>query len=86
MNKTEWVKAVAEKSGYTEKDVKAVLEAGMNVIKEKTTKDKEPVQLIGFGTFAPKTRAARTGRNPQTGKAIKIPASDTVTFKKGKWS
>ena len=74
MNKTELVATVAEVSGKPKADVKEVLEALLGQI-IKTVKSGEEVSLVGFGTFKSAERAARTGRNPATGKEIKIPAS-----------
>lgn len=83
MNKTEFVAAIAEKTGVAKKDVDAVVGSLTDVIAEATSKG-DSVQLIGFGTFALKERAARDGRNPQTGETIKIAASRSVGFKPGK--
>ena len=83
MNKTELIAAVAEKTGVTQKDVKKVMEAFVDVIKEDLAEGNK-VQLIGFGTFDVVKRAARKGRNPQTGKEIKIAASKAPKFKAGK--
>ena len=71
MNKTELVAAVAEKTGLTKKDAEKALAAVVETVKEVVAKE-EKVQLIGFGTFEARKRNARTGKNPQTGKAIKI--------------
>ncbi|BEU87953.1 HU family DNA-binding protein [Selenomonas sp. TAMA-11512] len=83
MNKTELVAKVAEKAGLTKKDAEKALGAVIESIQQALVK-KDKVQLIGFGTFEVKARAARTGRNPQTGKEIKIPASKNPVFKAGK--
>ena len=77
MNKSELIAAVAEKAGMTKKD--ALLET----IKTTVAK-KQKVQLIGFGTFEPRVRAARTGKNPRTGEAIKIAKATVPAFKAGK--
>ena len=82
MNKSELVKAVAEKAELSQKDAFAAVNAIVDVI-TKTIKD-EPVQLVGFGTFAVAERAARDGINPATGKKIKIKAAKTPKFKPGK--
>ena len=83
MNKKELVAATAEASGMSQKCVEAVLKAFMaNVVAEIAQKGK--VQLIGFGTFEARARAARTGMNPQTGKPIKIAAATVPAFKPGK--
>ncbi|SHK07633.1 bacterial nucleoid protein Hbs [Anaerobranca californiensis DSM 14826] len=83
MNKTELIQSVAEKSGLTKKDsekaVNAVLETIMDAV---SAGDK--VQLIGFGTFEARERAAREGRNPSTGEVISIPATKVPAFKAGK--
>ena len=83
MNKAELVAAVAEKVDLKKKDVETVVGAVFDTIGE-TLAAGEKVQLVGFGTFAVKERAARVGRNPQTGKEIKIAASVVPTFKAGK--
>ena len=83
MNKTELVKAVAAKAELTQVQAKAAVDAVVASVKEALVKG-EAVQLIGFGTFEVKDRAARTGRNPQTGKEIKIAASKNPVFKAGK--
>ncbi len=83
MNKQDLVKAVAAKAGLTKKDTAAALEALMEVVKGAIAK-KQQVQLVGFGTFATKQRKARTGRNPQTGAAIKIAAATVPVFRAGK--
>ena len=80
MNKTELVAAVAEKTGLTKKDAEKALAAVVETVKEVVAK-KEKVQLIGFGTFEARKRNARTGKNPQTGKAIKIAAATVPAFK-----
>ncbi|MEX5284691.1 HU family DNA-binding protein [Selenomonas sputigena] len=83
MNKTELVANVAEKAGLTKKDAEKALSAVIESI-ESALVEGDKVQLIGFGTFEVKDRAARTGRNPQTGGEIKIPASKNPVFKAGK--
>ena len=83
MNKTELVANVAEKAGLTKKDAEKAVNALFSSIEEALVK-KDKVQMIGFGTFEVKARAARTGRNPQTGDEIKIPASKNSVFKAGK--
>ena len=83
MNKTELVANVAEKAGLTKKDAEKAVNALFSSIEEALVK-KDKVQMIGFGTFEVKARAARTGRNPQTGDEIKIPASKNPVFKAGK--
>jgi DNA-binding protein HU-beta len=83
MNKTELVATVAEVSGKPKADVKEVLEALLGQI-IKTVKSGEEVSLVGFGTFKSAERAARTGRNPATGKEIKIAAANVPAFVSGK--
>ncbi len=83
MNKTELVAAIAEKTELSKKDSEKALKALIEVVSEELKKG-EKIQLIGFGTFEVAERAARTGKNPQTGKAIKIPASKAPKFKAGK--
>ena len=83
MNKTELVAKVAEKAGLTKKDAEKAVNALLSSVQEALVK-KDKVQMIGFGTFEVKARAARAGRNPQTGAAIKIPASKNPVFKAGK--
>ncbi len=83
MNKTEFINAVAEKAELSKKDASKVLEAVTNSISE-TLKDGEKVSLLGFGTFEVRERAARKGRNPQTGEEIEIAASKVPAFKPGK--
>ena len=83
MNKTELIAAVAEKTGLSKKDSDAAVNAVLNTIAE-TLKANEKVQLVGFGSFEVKKRAARTGLNPRTKETIEIPASAVPTFKAGK--
>ena len=83
MNKKELVVAVAEATGLTQKDVEKALKAITEVTVAEVAK-KGKVQLIGFGTFEARERAARTGKNPQTGKDIKIAAATVPAFKAGK--
>jgi len=83
MNKTELVAAIAEKTQLTKKDSELALKAFVNVVSEELKKG-EKIQLVGFGTFEVSDRAARTGKNPQTGNAIDIPASKAPKFKAGK--
>ena len=73
MNKTELVAAVAEQADISKKDEKKALKAFVDVVTEEMKKG-EKVQLVGFGTFEVSERAAREGRNPQTGKTMKIEA------------
>lgn len=83
MNKTELVAAMADKAGLTKKDADAALKAFTEVIEE-TLKAGDSIQLVGFGTFEVAERAERTGRNPQTGVEMVIPASKAPKFKAGK--
>ena len=83
MNKAELISAVAEKSGLTKKDATAVLTALIDTV-ETSLKNGDSVQIMGFGTFEVRDRAARKGRNPQTGEEIEIKASKTPAFKPGK--
>lgn len=83
MNKTELVAAMAEQAGVSKKDAEKTLKAFTDVVAEELKKGGK-VQLVGFGTFEVSERAAREGRNPQTGKAMKIAASKAPKFKAGK--
>lgn len=83
MNKSELTEAVAKEAELTKADAGRALDALIGAI-SKTLKKGDTVSLIGFGTFSVKKRAARTGRNPATGEAIKIKASKTPSFKAGK--
>ena len=83
MNKTELVAAIAEKTELSKKDAEKALKAFTDVVAEELKKG-EKIQLVGFGTFEVAKRAAREGRNPQTGKTMKIAASKTPKFKAGK--
>lgn len=83
MNKTELIAAVAEKAEMSKKDAETAVTATIEVISESLRRG-EKVQLVGFGSFEVKTRAERTGRNPQTKEPIPIPASKAPVFKVGK--
>ncbi|MBQ8969856.1 MAG: HU family DNA-binding protein [Lachnospiraceae bacterium] len=83
MNKAELIDAMAKESGLSKKDTEKALKAFTDTVTA-TLKKKDKVQLVGFGSFETKKRAARTGRNPQTGKEIKIKASVAPAFKAGK--
>ena len=83
MNKTELVAAMADAAGLSKKDAEKALKAFTDVVAEELKKDGK-VQLVGFGTFEVSKRAAREGRNPQTGAEMKIPASKAPKFKAGK--
>ena len=83
MNKTELVAAVAEQADISKKDAEKVLKAFVDVVTEEMKKG-DKVQLVGFGTFEVSERAAREGRNPQTGETMTIAASKAPKFKAGK--
>ena len=83
MNKTELVAAMAEKAQLSKKDAEAALKAFTDVVAEELKKG-EKIQLVGFGTFEVSERAARTGRNPQTGEEMTIAACKAPKFKAGK--
>ena len=83
MNKAELIAAVAAKTGDTKKGAEASLNAFVDVVSEALVKG-DKVQLVGFGSFEVRKRAARKGRNPQTKEEIKIPASKAPVFKAGK--
>jgi DNA-binding protein HU-beta len=83
MNKGELVDAIAKQTGLSKKDADAAVKALTDSI-TKALKKKDKVQLVGFGTFETVKRAARNGKNPQTGATIKIPASVAPKFKAGK--
>ena len=83
MNKTELITAVAEKTGMSKKDADSAVNAVLDTIIEAVACE-EKVQIVGFGTFEARKRAARTGINPQTKQQIKIAASTVPAFKAGK--
>lgn len=83
MNKQDLVNAMAEETNLSKKDVESVLNSFVNVVST-ALENKDKVQLVGFGTFETRERAARTGKNPQTGEALNIPASIAPAFKPGK--
>ncbi|MEE1444062.1 MAG: HU family DNA-binding protein [Blautia sp.] len=83
MNRTELVAAMAEKTQLSKKDADLALKAFIDVVSEEMQKG-EKVQLVGFGTFEVSERAAREGRNPQTGETMTISASKSPKFKAGK--
>ena len=83
MNKAELITSMAEKSQLTKKDAESALEAFIDSVQE-ALESGEKVQLIGFGTFETRERAAREGRNPRTKETITIPASTVPVFKAGK--
>ncbi len=83
MNKTELIRFTAEKTGVSQKDADKIISAAIDTIVEELASGGK-VQLVGFGAFEIKERAARIGRNPQTKQTIDIPASRTPVFKAGK--
>ena len=83
MNKTELIAAIAEKTELSRKDAEKALKAFTEVVEEELKKG-EKIQLVGFGTFEVYDRAARKGRNPQTGETMQIAASKSPKFKAGK--
>ena len=83
MNKSDLVAAMAAKTGDTKKSAEETLNAFVDVVTKELAKG-EKVQLVGFGSFEVRKRAARKGRNPQTKEEIKIPASKAPVFKAGK--
>lgn len=83
MNKAELITAIVEKTGSTKKETEKVLKAFEDVVTDELVNGGK-VQLVGFGTFDVSNRAAREGRNPQTGAAMKIAASKAPRFKAGK--
>ncbi|OFX24342.1 MAG: DNA-binding protein [Bacteroidetes bacterium GWA2_31_9] len=82
MNKAQLVDAIAKDSKLTKADAKKALDSFVKTTTEALTKG-ERIALVGFGSFTVASRGARTGRNPQTGKEIKIPAKKVVRFKAG---
>ena len=83
MNKAELVAAMAEQAGLSKKDAEAALKAFTDVVSDEL-KNGGKVQLVGFGTFEVSERAAREGRNPESGEVVKIAASKAPKFKAGK--
>ena len=83
MNKTEFIAAIAEKAELSKKDAEKALKAFTDVVEEELKKG-EKIQLVGFGTFEVSKRAARTGKNPQTGEPMTISACNAPKFKAGK--
>ena len=83
MNKTELVMAMVEKTGLSKKDAEKALTAFTDVVAE-TLKKGDKIALVGFGTFEARKRAARVGKNPQTGAEVKIAATTVPAFKAGK--
>jgi nucleoid DNA-binding protein len=83
MNKSQLIDAIADKTKLTKKDIRDVIEAFMDVVMDTVNKG-DSVTLTGFGTFKSMHRKARTGRNPQTGESIQIPARNVPVFRPGK--
>lgn len=83
MNKTELIAATAEAANVSKKDAAAVLDAAIDAI-TKAMAEGDKVQIVGFGTFETRERAAREGRNPQTKETVQIPACKVPAFKAGK--
>ena len=83
MNKTDLIYAASERSGLSKKDMESALNAALEVIAEALAQG-DKVQLVGFGAFEVKDRAARVGRNRKTSQPIEIPASRMPVFKPGK--
>ena len=83
MNKAELINAVDASAGYSKKDAEAIISATLDTITA-ALKEGDKVQLVGFGSFEVKKRAARIGRNPKTKESIEIPASVAPVFKAGK--
>lgn len=83
MNKADLINAVAEKAGIKKKESELAVNALVETVEEALAKG-EKVSLVGFGTFEVRERKARTGRNPQTGATIKIPATKVPAFRPGK--
>ncbi len=83
MNKGDFVSAVSDATGLSKADAAKAIEGVIKVV-EKALKKGDNVAIVGFGTFAVRKRAARTGRNPRTGAQIKIKASKVPAFKAGK--
>ncbi len=83
MNKSELIHAIAQKADVTLETASKCLNIFTDIV-AKTLKKKQSITLVGFGTFEPKERSAREGRNPKTGETIKIPATTVPNFKAGK--
>ena len=83
MNKNELIRAIAEKSDFTLKDTEVLLSTFVEVVEE-TVANGEKVKIVGFGTFEPRERAGREGRNPKTQEVIQIPPTVTPAFSVGK--
>lgn len=83
MNKSDLIQMVAEKCELSKKDTEKAVNAVLETVMDSVSQG-EKVQIIGFGTFEPRKRAAKTGRNPSTGEEIHIPATTVPAFKAGK--
>lgn len=83
MNKADLINALAEKNGLTKKEAEKSVSAVLEIITA-SLKAGTKVQIMGFGSFEVKKRAARTAKNPSTGKKMNIPATKVVSFKAGK--
>ncbi|MDY0212071.1 MAG: HU family DNA-binding protein [Desulfuromonadaceae bacterium] len=83
VTKTELVNSMAEKAGLSKTDAEKALKAFIDSVTE-TLQKEDKISLVGFGTFSVGDRAARTGKNPQTGAALQIPAAKVPKFKAGK--
>lgn len=83
MNKADLINVLAAKNAISKKDAEKAVNGVLDLIAE-ALKNGEKIQIMGFGSFEVKTRAARTGKNPATGETIKIAASKAVVFKAGK--
>ena len=83
MNKADLVNAISDKAGVTKKQADTVLSAALEIIIDSVS-DGDKVTLVGFGSFEPRHRKERNGRNPQTGKALTIPATTVPAFSAGK--
>jgi DNA-binding protein HU-beta len=83
MTKNELVQRISEKAGISKKEANEALRAITSTFSD-TLKEGDGITIVGFGSFSLTQRAARTGRNPQTGETLQIPASKTVRFKPGK--
>ncbi|QCI15737.1 HU family DNA-binding protein [Buchnera aphidicola] len=83
MNKTQLINVISKKSNLSKIKAKSTLDAALSTIIESLKKG-ESVQIVGFGTFKVNLRSSRTGRNPQTGKEIQIPATKVPSFTSGK--
>ncbi len=82
MNKAELIEKVSSETGMTKAQTERMLDCTLDIVK-KTVKKGDEVKLVGFGTFTKAKRKARMGRNPQTGKSIKIPATSYPKFRPG---